>query len=232
MSAAAGGRWIAVTRTGIGSPGDIYGGLLGENTLGLWVEGPLTKHANDISADDRFLLYDEHQPGHQDLWVVVIAETGEAGKPIPFLTTPANESWGRFSPDNRWIAYTSNDSGRPEVFLRRFMPDEEPMFSTQRWQVSTQGGAAPRWSADGGELYYTSPERDVIISVSVGNSSDSEPELGTPDRLFRVPGMSSSFRPYDVSPDGRFLVETVVESEDVGLTDITVVTNWIRALER
>ena len=231
MSAVAGGRWIALTRTSIGSPGDIYGSVLGENTLELWVEGPLTKHANDISDDDRFLIYDEHQPGgDEDLWVVVIAENGEAGEPIPFLTTPANESFGQFSPDNQWIAYHSTDSGRREVFLRRFMPDEEPMFSTRRWQVSTQGGIRPRWRADGRELYYVSPDRG-IMAVSVGNNSDSEPELGTPDGLFTVPGMSDNFRPYDVSPDGRFLVEMVVESEDLGLTDITVVTNWIRSLE-
>ena len=103
---------VALTIMGVGKLGDIYAGFLGESTPNLWVENPLEKHPNDFSPDGRFLIYDEHQPGHQDLWVVPIGENGEAGEPIPFLTTPANESFGQFSPDGQWIAYHSDDSGR------------------------------------------------------------------------------------------------------------------------
>jgi eukaryotic-like serine/threonine-protein kinase len=96
-----------------------------------------TKHSNNWSPDGRYLIYDEHHPTQQqDLWVLPVS--GER-KPIPFLVTAADESYARFSPDGRYVAYSSNESGRREVYVRGFAPDRIPATGSGRWQISVAG---------------------------------------------------------------------------------------------
>ena len=183
------------------------------------------KHANDFSPDGRSLIYDEHHPTRrQDLWILPIATDGTpSGEPIPFLTTTADETFGQFSPDGDWIAYESDDSGRREVFVRGYAPERDPPFSTRRWPVSTAGGSRPRWSHDGAELYYVSPEGQMLaVPIEV----KPELQLGVPVQLFNTPRVMPGFASYDVSADGRFLINTGGESADAVSTPITVVMNW------
>jgi Tol biopolymer transport system component len=128
-----------------------------------------------------------------------------------------------FSPDGHFVAYTSNESGKFEVYVETFPRSE------RRWPVSTNGGYEPRWRADGREIYYLSEDKK-LMAVSVADS----PSFGVPVALFqtRVPaGISANRTHYVPSRDGkRFLVNT--QSGDPSPTPITVVLNWTAALKK
>jgi eukaryotic-like serine/threonine-protein kinase len=130
---------------------------------------------------------------------------------------------GNFSPSGHLIAYTSNESGRFEVYV------ETVPRSDRRWPVSTEGGYEPRWRADGGEIYYLSEDRK-LMAVSVGPG----PSFGVPKTLFqtRVPaGVSANRTHYVPGRDGRrFLVNTQTGSAPP--PPITVVLNWAAALNK
>src|SRR4029079_16386971 len=104
-----------------------------------------SKYPTDWSRDGQSLLYTDSQLSN-DVWVLPLS--GDR-KPIPFLTTPANENRARFSPDGHWIAYTSDESGNSCVYVQRFPA------SGGKWQVSEGAGVEPHWRGDGRELYYS-----------------------------------------------------------------------------
>jgi Tol biopolymer transport system component len=138
-----------------------------------------------------------------------------------FLNTPFDEVNGQFSPDRRWVAYYSNESGRYEIYVRPFPgPGGE-------WQVSTAGGIHARWRRDGKELYYIAPD-DRLMAVPIANQGATL-EPGTPTALFQTHiagGFGSGLRQqYDVSSDGRFLINTA--TEDATTSPITLLLNWI-----
>jgi len=85
-------------------------------------------------------------------------------KPFPFLETEFGESDGRFSPDGRWIAYTSDESGKPEVYVQPFRPGDWASVPAGKWQVSTQGGSQARWRRDGKEIIYRAPDCDYVVA--------------------------------------------------------------------
>ncbi|HLL75094.1 MAG TPA: protein kinase [Pyrinomonadaceae bacterium] len=175
------------------------------------------KLANDWSPDGRHVLYN----AVSDLWVLPLF--GER-RPEPFVRTDFQEASGRFSPDGRWIAYTSNESGRFEVYVQSFPA------SGGKWQVSNGGGGSPRWRRDGRELFYLSAD-GKLMAVEVDGSSDKF-EAGVPAPLFepRV-GAISGDSPYDVAADGRrFLVK--VPAEETAPAPVTVVLNWTADLKR
>jgi Tol biopolymer transport system component len=181
------------------------------------------KHANDWSADGRFIIYDDHHPtGRQDLWVLPLA--GDR-KPIPFLTTPADEFLANFSPDDRWVVYSSDESGRREVYVRDFAPDRVPAVGSARLTISAAGGQKPRWRPDGREIYYIGPDRKMMaVPVKLGPTF----EAGVAVPLFdtNVAGTYS----YDVTADGRFLINTF--SDEASSSPIVVVMNWQTALKK
>jgi Tol biopolymer transport system component len=170
----------------------------------------------DWSNDGRFILYQKVR----DLWVVPL--DGDR-KPFPFVATPAQETEGRFSPDGRWVAYGSNETGQFEVFVLDFPA------KGMRLQVSTAGGNEPRWRADGRELFYLDPT-GRLMSVDVAYAPTFS--LGIPRLVFqtRVFEMGNSpLRRYAVSADGtRFLMNVPVA--DARPEPITVVVNWKTAL--
>jgi Tol biopolymer transport system component len=107
------------------------------------------KIATDVSSDGRFLMYfSVDAKTSTDLWVLPLMENA---KPFPFLKMSSAEVWGQFSPDGRWVAYQSFESGQWEIHVRPF-----PGPGGQ-WPVSTSGGAYPRWSHDGKGLYFLDP---------------------------------------------------------------------------
>ena len=174
---------------------------------------------SDWSPDGRFVLYTETSPQTgSDLWVLPMS--GDR-KPVLYLRTPFNESMGRFSPGvegrQRWIAYTSDESGRQEVYVRAF-PD-----SGAKWLVSGQGGGTqPRWRGDGKELFYWSPAEGKLMAVAVREKAGTL-EWDTPRPLFPVATLGTVF--YDVASDGqRFLV--LQPPEDAKSAPLTVVINW------
>lgn len=178
--------------------------------------------ATSWSADGRLLLYSRIDPKtRQDLWVLPLAGDHQ---PSLFLQTPFTENHGRFSPDGRWIAYTSADQGRFEVFVQTFPA------SGGKWPISTSGGQQPWWRSDGKELYYLSLDAKLMaVEVKPGGSF----EAGAPRALFdlapvRALGGISS---YAVTAAGdRFLFVTA--REEAASLQFTVVTNWTAELKK
>jgi Tol biopolymer transport system component len=167
----------------------------------------------DWSFDGKFLLYGRADPTSAlDLWVLPLS--GDR-KPFPFLQLKGNQDWGRFSPDGRWIAYTSNESGKNEIYVLPF-----PGLG-ERWQVTTGGGLSPIWRRDGKELFYLSGGNAVAVEVKPGSPF----QTGAPKPLFPWPW----HHPCDVSADGqRFL--TVIPDKEARPVPITLIQNWTNGL--
>ncbi len=187
------------------------------------VASDTVKHPNNWSPDGRFLIYDDHVPGHmQDLVLV----RKEGGAPIPFLATDADETFGQFSPDGRWIAYRSTESGRPEVYVRDFAPDRTPAYGTEKVQISVNGGDKPRWSHDGREIFFLQGSTLVAAPVRLGKPF----QVGTAVSLFET--RTATYVPYDVMPDGTFVVNTLVETHGAAAPPLRVLLNWQAVLRK
>jgi Tol biopolymer transport system component len=183
------------------------------------------------SRDGRFLLYTSSGPKTKgDLWVLALA--GDK-KPFPFLQTEFNERNGQFSPDGRWVAYSSDESGRPEVYVRPFSSDSKGSAfpAGGKWLVSTGGGTEPRWKRDGKELYYIASD-GKLMAVEITANSAFQP--GAPKALFQAPPLVSTpnaISQWDLTADGkRFIFEALTAQS--AQTSFTVVLNWQAALEK
>jgi hypothetical protein len=191
---------------------------------------PLT--LSDVSADQRWLLYMSLDPQSAfDLWLLPSKPGGlaAAGKPQPFLRTPFAEKWGRFSPDGRWVAYHSNESGRYEVLIRSMTQADAaaPASSGAQWQVSTAGGAFPAWKADGRAVYYVAPSgamMEVVVAVRGASLEAEAPVSLFPTRMYGGGTENGQGRQYDVTRDGRFLVNTILDTG--AAAPITLIQNW------
>jgi serine/threonine protein kinase len=187
-------------------------------------EGPYPEIPLDWSRDGKYLLYTEQNPkSRADLMILPLE--GER-KPIVFAQTPYSERNGGFSPDGKWIAYSSDDTGRTEVYIRASptVGGASGAAAGGRWQVSNNGAISPRWNGDGKELFYhTTPGMDAAgIRIVAGR-----PEIDTPHRLFDILGLNS----YDVSADGkRFLMLVYPGGATAGT--LAVVSNWQMALKK
>jgi Tol biopolymer transport system component len=194
----------------------------------LLVESPQDKYATDWSTDGRFILYHSNDPQTgRDLWVLPLE--GDR-KPWVFLKTSFEERVGQFSPDGRWVAYTSNESGRYEIYIRPFAAPAASGAAVNsaagQWQVSTAGGIYSRWRPDGKELYYIGPNGEMMAAPIAAIGTTLEP--GAPVALFptRILGGgvdAGQGRQYDVTRDGRFLINTVLDDAS---SPITLLQNW------
>lgn len=173
--------------------------------------------ATSWSADGRFIVFFRADPETDgDIWVLPLE--GET-KPEPFLQTAADEGAATISPDGRFLAYVSNESGRAEVYVQAFPGPGG------KWQVSTEGGKEPVWARNGGELFYGSGDKMMVVSL------ETEPTFtaAKPRVLFADPYVKHGWflANYDVSPNGRFLM---VKSEDTE-EQLVVVQNWPELLK-
>jgi Tol biopolymer transport system component len=208
---------------------DLYltaaGGAGAEERL---LASPQTKVATDWSADGRFLLYYSIDPQtNRDLWVLPLE--GDR-TPWVLLKTPFDERHGAFSPDGRWVAYQSNESGRDEIYIRPFggaaASGADAAAAGRQWQVSTVGGVFPRWRRDGKELYYLAPNGALMAAPITVTGATLAP--GAPVALFPIGVYGGGVdiaqnRQYDVTRDGRFLINTVL---DEAAAPITLIQNW------
>jgi serine/threonine protein kinase len=177
------------------------------------------KILSDWSRDGRFLLYFEvDNKTRTDLWVLPVV--GDR-KPRSFLSTDSNEQWGQFSPNGRWIAYQSNESGQFEIYVRPFPGPGG------RWTVSTSGGIHPRWSPDGKELFFLAPDARLTSAEIVVTGPTIEPGVPVPLFPTRIVGGGGNLagyrQQYDVAPDGRFLINVGLESDP---PPIRLLSNW------
>jgi len=170
---------------------------------------------------DRIALH-VNQPGKSWGAYSIGASPGDSIQGI--ADTPFTEAQPRFSPDGKWIAYASNESGRYEIYVKPY-----PTLSG-RWQVSTDGGSEPFWRQDGREMYYIDPNRTILaVGVTPGDGSF---EVGRPVPLFHAEVTTSTAvrNRYLPAPDGRrFLLVSIQETR--ALTPVTVVVNWTKGLE-
>jgi serine/threonine-protein kinase len=179
------------------------------------------------SRDGQWLIYRVNVAAvNADVFAV---RPGHDTVPTPLLTGPFNELGAALSPDGRWLAYTSNESGRPEIFVRPF-----PNTAAGRWQVSTTGGAAARWARSGRELFYEAPSGDMMV-VSLVPGPTFAP--AAPRRLFPlgVGLVSSNVVPlYDLMPgDQRFVMVRLAEvNQAPGAGQLVVVDNWFEELRQ
>ncbi|MCH8946954.1 MAG: PD40 domain-containing protein, partial [Acidobacteria bacterium] len=179
-----------------------------------------------FSPDGEHLAFYEYSPDtSRDLWVLPLE--GER-KPELFLATPAGEQHPEFSPDGRWIAYGSNESGRPEIYVR---PYPGP---GGKWQVSTNGGRFPRWTKKGRELIYREGA-NRWLAVPVTAEGDSF-RSGKPQLLFEGNFVSIGFQSnYDVSRDGRQFIlfqRGEEEEQEQDRSHLTFIFNWFDEVRR
>jgi serine/threonine-protein kinase len=153
-----------------------------------------------VTADGKRLAYQELGAGTlDDLWTVPLESDSiglRAGKPELFLQTPSNEVHPSFSPDGRWLAYDSDESGTLQVYVRAF-PDKGG-----KWQASSGGGMFPVWSRDGRELFFCSLDNQIMVasySVKGDSFAADKPRIWSEARLANL-GLSPT---YDVAPDGK-----------------------------
>jgi eukaryotic-like serine/threonine-protein kinase len=186
--------------------------------------GPGDKIVPSWSRDGKYIFYIYiGTTTAEDIWALPLE--GDR-TPFPILQTVAIETNPALSPDGKWLAFESSQSGRPEVIVTPFPASRNPVdASAPRWQVSTQGGSRPRWSGDGRALLYVSLDDGSIFRAGVratpqGFESD-------PPRVFaQIPVMPVARSPFDVTTDGRvLLLERTVNS-----AALSVVTNWRAAL--
>jgi Tol biopolymer transport system component len=187
--------------------------------------GTATGWGTDWSRDGKFVLYQRpSEKTGQDLWIAPLSAdaSGTREKPFAYLASAFNEANGAFSPDGHWIAYESDESGRPEVYVQAFP------LTNQKARISSAGGTDAAWSPNGGELFYLAANRNLTV-VSYRATATTF-EAGVSQELFAVPG-NVVRRSYAVSADGRrFLVgkpreESVVEP-------LNVILNWEEALKQ
>ena len=178
------------------------------------------ENVEDWSQDGKYLMYNFQPANATHLYLLPLS--GDR-KPVPFLNTEFRTQQGQFSPNGRWIAYRSAESGRPEVFVQGFSLDSSQPRG--KWQISIEGGEIPRWRRDGKELYYEFNGNYYAVDVK---SDGPTFQAGIPRLLFEAPTIVSNTgggQPFVVTHDGqRFLVPTPVEKTTSA--SIEVLVNW------
>jgi Tol biopolymer transport system component len=185
------------------------------------LESPNWKEMGSFLPDGRSLLFAEQDP--QSSWDLKVVALDEKKEPRVLHSTPSEERYPEISPDGRWVAYRSNETGRFEIVVRPLLG------SYEQWQVSAGGGNQPRWRGDGRELYYAAPD-GYLMAVSIETRPVFRP--GAPRRLFPLPERPDRDAPIfeDVMPDGtRFLLNVPIEARSsVGFH---LVVNWRSLVE-
>jgi eukaryotic-like serine/threonine-protein kinase len=180
------------------------------------------KYPLSWSPDGRFILY-RSAGASTDFNLFVLPLSGDR-KPFPFLNSDTKFAvlFGQFSPDGRWVAYTSTESGRTEIYVAPFPG------AGGKWQISTGGGSSPRWRRDGTEIFYLSPDNKLMVAAVNGKGPSIE--VGAVRPLFQTNSIGSAST-YAVSADGqRFLINTV--PEQAASAPIAVVLNWTAGLKK
>jgi Tol biopolymer transport system component len=176
--------------------------------------------ATSCAPDNRLLTFSQvSSETGADIWLLPLE--GER-KPRPFRQTTFNEYRGTFSPDGRWLAYQSDESGRSEVYV-------QPVSGTStKWQISTEGGLSPHWSKAGREIVYRNGTKMMAVEISL------EPtfKAGRPQLLFAEKYLARAISEFwEITPDGEDFV-LIKDEERQPLTRINVVLNWFEELQR
>jgi hypothetical protein len=164
------------------------------------------------SPDEKYLLL-----GSRPSKGMILFALDGSQKPIPVGSRNGSSRQGRISPDGKFIAFTSNESGRGEIYVQAMPP------GAGQWKVSINGGQSPRWKSDGKELFFVSPDAEMM---AVDITLDPVNPSGVPHRLFQLKSADpTDLANYDVRPDGQqFLI--LMRQRSMQDAPITVVLNW------
>lgn len=176
------------------------------------------KFPSSWSSDDRFILYIvitgiRSPTGSSDLWALPLSGDRKA---FPYMQTSFNEAQGQFSPDGKWVAYQSNESGRAEVYVAPF---PEPRG---KWQISSNGGSDARWRDDGREIFFRGSDNKLMSAeISIVGAGV---QVGAMRPLFDMRARNNLRNMYDSTDGQKFLINTI--EEDAMPTPITLIVNW------
>ena len=211
------------------------GGLFSKAADGTGEVERLLERSGDVQAytwaTDGRLIVEVSGGASADEFNIAALAVGGDPPVVSLLDTEFDETHPALSPDGRWLAYQSDESGEDQIYVRPF-----PDIDDGRWQVSTAGGAEPVWSPGGQELFYRDPEGGSMMAVPVGTESSFTYEA--PERLFSVSGYvfpGAQGHEYDISPDGErfvFLKPSGAQAGEDGPPQIVVVQNWYQELLR
>ncbi len=214
------GRYVAFASQRAGGL-DIYrhaANLTGTDELVVQLDAAPIMFPSDWSADGKFLTYYRTAAGGKLVeWTLPIG----GGDPIELPHEAYSQSQGQFSPDGKWLAYVSDESGLPQVFVQSF-PERGG-----KWQVSADGGTQPRWSRDGKEIYFLAPDRKLMAATVA--ASDGFEVRGIEPLFATTLDVGADRQTYAVAPDGRFLLKVPLATSSAPLI---VVLNWTALLKK
>jgi Tol biopolymer transport system component len=194
------------------------GKLVVRNTTGMpdvrtLAEGAEAGEPASWSANgDRLAYVVSGRTTHDDIWLLAV---DGSSPPAPFLATEFNETSPAFSPDGKWIAYVSDESGKAEVFARSY-PDRG-----EAWQISTDGGRSPVWSPDGKEIFFVFGNKMMTVPIETRSGFSA----GSPMELFETDLGATITRDFDVAPDGRFIAVRR-EGGSLARRQVRVLLSW------
>ena len=186
----------------------------------LLMESKEDKNAEDWTHDGRYLVYNTGGSRHE-IWA--IEPSAQPLKPLALIATSFSQDQGHVSPDGRWLAYASTESGKSQVYVQNFPP------GNGKWQISTSGGAEPQWRADSRELFYIQDDK-TLVAVEI-HSTPAHFEAGIPKALFDAPFVAGGRNRAVVWADGqKFLGVTRAEHDSTN--PFTLVLNWAAGIKR
>ncbi len=217
------GKRIAFNSTRAGAANLYLTAVDGSGTVERLTTSEYSQYPGSWSADGKFLAFTEEAHPHtgDDIWLVPLQ--GDR-RPQPLLQTPFDEWQPRFSPDGRWLAYTSNESGSPEVYVQSF-----PGLGA-KWKISTDGGSEPLWAPSGRELFYRNGDKMMAATLEMRPAfSVSKSRL-----VFEAPyaHINGDIPNYDVAPDGQRLLMVQENRQKATVTQLNVVLNWFEDLKQ
>jgi Tol biopolymer transport system component len=215
------GRRIAFSSSKEGTQHIFWQPADGSGTAERLFSDQYNKFPASFSPDGQELAFSERAPATGgDIWILHLSDR----QAQPYVRAPISGGQPQLSPDGHWLTYISDESGRDEVYVQ---PYPGP---GGKWQISTDGGAAPVWNRNGRELFYRSGDKMMAVDIDARSGF----VVGKPTQLFeKQEAANFAGANYDVSPDGqRFLMLKPVEQEQAGPTQINVVLNWTEELKR
>ncbi|MBI5476595.1 MAG: serine/threonine-protein kinase [Ignavibacteriales bacterium] len=186
------------------------------------------KLADDWSSDGNYILFETSNDPKTKSDLMILPMTGDR-KPFSFLQTEFNEQGGAFSPDMHWVAYTSNESGKDEVYVRPFseQDSQQALASSGKWQISVNGGLKPRWRTDGKAIFYGA-ENKIMMAEIRANGSNFEVLRVTQHMDLKAKRQIATS---DMSSDGKRILGSIIPFQEKS-TPLTLVVNWAEELKK